>query len=161
MQNENLREIFYKTVIHRKPMTGIVSGYHELAYILVAPNEENASHSIEINGKIDVSPRFILSPEMLNESFGDVFNPETFDKEIEGRMFSFAYAGKKNVKIESKYFKLQNYEENPQEHIDRVNDSLMMQENTRTGLIFSPKLQYYPISIDRFINEIIEREFRV
>jgi len=160
-KNEHLREIFAKTNIVRKPISGIVSGYHELPYILVAPNEENAGSTVEINGKINVSPKFIISANMLSESFGDVFDPETFDQEIQGRFFSFAYGHKKNLKIENEYFHIKNYDEGPEEHINRVNDQLSMQENIKTGLIFGPKAKFYPVSIDKFINEIIEREFRM
>ena len=158
--NETLREVYFKTDILRKPISGIVSGYHQLPYILIAPNDENPSQTIEINGKINVSPKFIISPHALQESFGEVFNPETFDQEIQGRLFSFAYSGNKKIKIESEYFKLQNFEEKPEEHLNRINDILMAQENTRTGLIFGPKFQYYPVSVDKFISEIVDREFR-
>jgi hypothetical protein len=160
-KNETLREIFHKTNILRKPISGIVSGYHELPYILIAPDEANETASIEINGKINVSPKFIIAPNMLAESFGDVFDPETFDKEIQGRFFSFAYGNKKNFKVENEYFHIKNFEERPEEHINRVNDQLGMQENIKTGLIFGPKFKFYPVSLDRFINEILEREFRV
>jgi len=34
---EFLRTVFSETEIIRKPMTGIISGYHVLPYILVAP----------------------------------------------------------------------------------------------------------------------------
>jgi hypothetical protein len=98
-KNETLREIFFKTNILRKPISGIVSGYHELPYILVAPDDDNETASVEINGKINVSPKFIISPDMIAESFGDVFDPETFDKEISGRLFSFAFGNKKNIKV--------------------------------------------------------------
>ncbi len=160
-KNEALREIFSKTSIVRKPISGIVSGYHELPYILVAPDDNNETATIEINGKINVSPKFIIAPGMLAESFGDVFDPETFDKEIQGRLFSFAYGNKKNFKVENEYFHVKNYEELPEEHVTRVNDRLCMQENVRTGLIFGPKFKFYPVSLDKFINEIIDREFRV
>jgi hypothetical protein len=159
--NEILREVFFKTDILRKPISGIVSGYHELAYILVAPNDENPSHTTEINGKINVSPKFIITAQALRESFGEVFDPATFDQNITGRLFSFAYSGKKRLKVESEYFKLQNYEERPEEHLNKLNDELMMQENTRTGLIFSPNIHYYPVSVDKFISEIVDREFRI
>ena len=160
-QNPKLQKVFHTTKIMRKPISGIVSGYHELPYILIAPDDDNPSHSVEINGKINVSPKFIISPDTLSETFGDIFDPETIDKEIEGRLFSFAYSRKKNLKVESEYFTVKNYEEKPNEHIDRVHDRLLMQENIKTGLIFGPHFKYYPISIDRFINEILDREFRV
>jgi hypothetical protein len=160
-QQEFLRDIYATTRILRKPVSGIISGYHQLPYILVAPNDENSEHSIEINGTINVSPKFIISPGMLQESFGDVFDTETFDKDIEGRLFSFAYAGKKNLKIESKDFHMSNIEQRTDDHLSRVEDLLMQQENTRTGLIFCPHFLYYPVSIDRFISEIIDREMRM
>jgi hypothetical protein len=160
-KNEFFKEIFVKTSIVRKPITGIVSGYHQLPYILIAPDENNDSHAIEINGKINVSPKFIISPGMISESFGDVFDPETFDKDLQGRMFSFAYSNKKNIKIESEYFKIKNIEEKAEEYTKRVLDQLMGQENINTGLIFGPQFKYYPVSLDRFINEIIEKEFNV
>lgn len=159
--DETLREVFFKTNILRKPIRGIVSGYHELPYVLIAPNDENPSCSIEINGKINVSPKFIISPQNLNETFGELFDPSTFDSTIQGRLFSFAYSGNKQLKVENEYFKLHNYDEGAEDRLNRINDQLMEQENTRTGLIFSPKFHYYPISVDRYISEIIEREFRV
>ncbi len=159
-QNETSREVFYNTKILRKPISGIISGYHQLPYILIAPSEENPSHAVEINGKINVSPKFLISPQALQESFGEVFDPETFDKEIQGRVFSFVHGGR-NLKVESEFFRINNYEDRPEEHLNRVNDQLMQQENTRTGLIFGPRLQYYPVSIDRFLSEILDREFSI
>jgi hypothetical protein len=159
--NDLLRETYFKTNILRKPISGILSGYHELPYILVAPNDENPAHTVEIKGKINVSPKFIITAQSLQETFGEVFDPSTFDQELQGRLFSFAYSGNKKLKVESEYFKLHNFEEKPEEHLNRVNDQLMMQENTRTGLIFSPKFQYYPVSMDRFISEIVDREFKI
>ena len=83
-KSDLFKEIFHKTTIMRKPINGIVSGYHELPYIFIAPNEDNNLHSVEINGKINVSPKFIISSSMLNETFGNVFDPETFDKDLQG-----------------------------------------------------------------------------
>ena len=159
--NELFKEIFFKTTILRKPITGIVSGYHQLPYIFVAPDENNDSHAIEINGKINVSPKFIITSNMLSESFGEVFDPETFDKDLQGRVFSFAYGNKKGIKIESEYFSIKNVEEKAEEYSRKVLDQLMGQENINTGLIFGPRSKYYPVSLDRFINDILEREFNV
>jgi hypothetical protein len=160
-RQEFLREMYSTTRIVRKPVVGIISGYHQLPYVLIAPNDENSEHAIEINGTINVSPKFIISPSMLQESFGDVFDAETFDKDIEGRFFSFAYTGKKNLKIESKDFRMMQIEQRAEEHLSRVEDLLMQQENTRTGIIFCPHFTYYPVSIDRYISEMIDREMRI
>lgn len=161
-QNRDLRAVYHKTRILRKPMTGIVSGYHDLPYVLVSPDEKNPSNSVKVNGRIHVSPRFILPPGQLNgESFGDVFDPETFDQEIEARMFSFVYSRKGNVKLENTQFEITGVEEGAEDHVKRVLDDLMRQEDIQTGLIFGPRFPYYPVSVDRFISEIIEREFNV
>ncbi|HON11054.1 MAG TPA: hypothetical protein PLE24_09320 [Chitinispirillaceae bacterium] len=160
-QNDTSREVFYNTRILRKPISGIISGYHQLPYILISPDDEDPSRAIEINGKINVSPKFLISPYVLQETFKDIFDPETFDKDIQGRVFSFVHSGRNNLKVKSEFFRINNYDSSPEEHLDRVNDQLMQQENTRTGLIFGPRFQYYPVSIDRFLSEIIDREFNV
>lgn len=98
---------------------------------------------------------------MLSDSFGEVFDPETFDKDLQGRVFSFAYGNKKGIKIESEYFSIKNVEEKAEEYSRKVLDQLMGQENIDTGLIFGPHSKYYPVSLDRFINDILEREFNV
>ncbi|MDR3013194.1 MAG: hypothetical protein LBU70_08295 [Chitinispirillales bacterium] len=159
--NEALRDIYERTDILRKPISGIVSGYHDLPYIMIAPAGENGRRTAEVTGRISVSPKFILSAEALIETFGEVFDPDTFDKDIEGRIFSFAYMGRRNVKVENAHFSLHYHNEPPDEYVERVADDLMRQEDTRTGLISGPNLRYYPISIDRFISEMLEREFRV
>jgi hypothetical protein len=158
--NEVIRQVYAQTEILRKPISGIISGYHELPYILVSPDDENPSASVHINGQVYVSPKFVISPGMLGESFGEVFDPQTFDSEIQGRLFSFAYARKKNFKLENRKFEVRNVAEAARDHVNRVHDELMQQENLATALIFGPRFDYYPVSIDRFVNEIVEREFR-
>ena len=37
---EFLKHLFERTEILRKPITGIIAGYHVLPYILVGPQEE-------------------------------------------------------------------------------------------------------------------------
>lgn len=160
-QNSKLKEIFNATKVLRKPVTGIISDYHELPYILITPAKEGSAKSLEVNGKIKVSPKFILSASALQESFGEVFDPETFSSDIEGRLFSFAYSNKKNLKVESEEFHVK--ESNTQADIllDRVHDRLMQKEDIKTALISGPEFDFYPISLDRFINEILSREFKV
>lgn len=160
-QNPYLEKIFNTTKIIRKPISGIVSGYHELPYILIAPDDDNPDQAVEINGKVNVSPKFVIAPSSLQETFGDVFDPETFDNTIHGRFFSFAYAQKKNINVQNEYFSIKSLDEKPDEYIERVQDRLLMQENIKTGLIYGPQFKYYPISIDRFINEILDREFKI
>ncbi|MBD3317329.1 MAG: hypothetical protein GF344_16195 [Chitinivibrionales bacterium] len=160
-QNPLINEVFQTTTIMRKPITGIVSGYHELPYILVAPDDDNPERAVEISGKVNVSPKFIISPQALGETFGQVFDPETFDRELEGRVFSFAHTRKMNLKVESEYLNIKGIEAKPSDHADRIHDELLRGEDVKTGLILGPRLNYYPVSLDRFIVEISEREFNV
>ena len=159
--NELIKEIFHKTKILRKPISGIVSGYHELPYILVAPNTDNTEHTIEITGKINVSPKFVITPGMFGEAFDSIFDPETFDEDLQGRVFSFTNHSNKNMKVENEYFNLKTIEEPHELYVHSVLDRLMAQENIKTGLIYSPHFRFYPVSIDKFINEILDKEFNV
>lgn len=160
-QNSKLREIFNATKVIRKPVTGIISDYHELPYILITPGRKGKSESLEVSGKIKVSPKFVLSASALQESFGEVFDPETFNSDIEGRLFSFAVSNKRNLKVESEDFKVKESTINSDILLDKVHDRLMQKEDIKTALISGPEFDFYPISLDRFINEILSREFRV
>ncbi len=155
-----VQEMFERTEILRKPISGIVSGYHELPYVLIAPRGEEPDGSVRIDGKISVSPKFVISPQSLGDAFGDVFDPETFENDLQGRLFSFG-GHRKQLKVASEYFQKTESEEPAQELVNRTLDELLQQEDIRTGLILAPKLEYYPVSIDRFITEITDREFRV
>lgn len=159
---EFLKSIFERTEILRKPMRGIVSGYHVLPYILVAPQEEQNQRSVEIRGKIRVSPRFVISPSQLGQTYGDLFNdPEEMDRALVGRVFGFLYTPRVNVIMESEEFKIQKADRDPRSQINRALDELMRREVIDTGLILAPHAKFYPISIDRFIHEIVDQEFRV
>lgn len=160
-QNSKLRDIFNATKVIRKPVTGIISDYHELPYILITPGKNGNSESLEVSGKIKVSPKFVLSASALQESFGEVFDPETFSSDIEGRLFSFAFSNNRNLKVESEDFKVKETSINSDILLDRVHDRLMQKEDIKTALISGPEFDFYPISLDRFINEILSREFRV
>ena len=49
---EFLKHLFETTEILRKPVSGIIAGYHVLPYILVGPQEARPAASVEIRGKI-------------------------------------------------------------------------------------------------------------
>jgi hypothetical protein len=115
---------------------------------------------VKISGKISVSPKFVISPQALGEAFGDVFDPETFESDLQGRMFSFG-GHRKQLKVASEYFQKTDCAEPAREQANRTLDELLQQEDIRTGLILAPKIEYYPVSIDRFITEITDREFRM
>ncbi len=157
---EYLKRVFEDTQILRKPIAGIVTGYHVLPYILVGPDEERSQRSVEIRGSIRVSPRLVISPRHLGQTYGELFDdPELMDKALVGRIFSFLYAARQNVQLESDDLRIIRTERDPRSQIERALDDLMRGEVLDTGLIFSPDVKFYPVSIERFIAEILDREF--
>ena len=157
---EYLKRVFEDTQILRKPITGIVTGYHVLPYILVGPDQEKSQRSVEIRGRIRVSPRLILSPRHLGQTYGELFDdPDLMDKALVGRVFSFLYAARQNVQLESDDLRIIRSERDPRSQIEGALDDLMRGEVLDTGLIFSPDVKFYPVSVERFIAEILDREF--
>ncbi len=157
---EYLKRVFADTQIVRRPITGIVSGYHVLPYVLVAPDAEEARRSVEIRGTIRVSPRLVLSPRHLGQTYEQLFDdPELMDRALVGRVFSFLYAARQNVQLEHEELRIQRSERDPRAQVDRALDELLRGEILDTGLILSPDVKFYPISIERFIAEILDKEF--
>jgi hypothetical protein len=155
-----LKRVFEDTQVLRKPITGILTGYHVLPYILVGPDEERTQQSIEIRGTIRVSPRLVLSPRHLGQTYGELFNdPELMEKTLVGRVFTFLYATRQNVQLESDDLRIIRAERDPRAQIERALDDLMREEVLNTGVILSPDVKFYPVSIERFITEILDREF--
>jgi hypothetical protein len=157
---EYLKRVFEDTQVLRRPITGIVTGYHVLPYILVGPDEEQRQRSVEIRGRIRVSPRLIISPRHLAQTYGELFDdPELMDKTLVGRVFSFLYSGRQNVQLESDDLRIIRAERDPRSQVERALDDLMREEILDTGVILSPDVKFYPVSIERFIAEILDREF--
>lgn len=158
---ELLRSVFEQTQVLRKPLRGIIAGYHVLPYILVGPPEEHAQRSIEIRGKIRVSPRLVLAPGHHGQTYGELFHdPELMDQALVARVFSFLYTSRHQVALEQEDLKITRSDRDPQAQINRALDELMRREIIDTGLILCPRIRFYPVSIDRFITEILEQEFR-
>lgn len=159
-ESEHLRRVFEDTQVLRKPIAGIVTGYHVLPYVLVGPDEDHAQHSVEIRGKIRVSPRMILTPRHLGQTYEQLFDdPQLMDRTLVGRVFSFVYAGRQNIQLESEDLRIARFDRDPRAQIDRALDELMRGEILDTGVIFSPEVRFYPVSVERFITEILDREF--
>ena len=158
---EFLKHLFETTEILRKPIAGIIAGYHVLPYILVGPQEEQPHRSVEIRGKIKVSPRLVLAPGRAGQTYGDLFKEnELMDQALVARVFSFMYSSKHQVMLESEDLKIQRWDRNPQTQIERALDELAQRETINTGVILSPNVHFYPVSLDRFITEILDQEFR-
>ena len=158
---EFLRHLFDETEILRKPVAGIIAGYHILPYILVGPQEDQPSRAVEIRGKIRVSPRLVLAPGRAGQTYGELFHDDgLMDEALVARIFSFAYSSRHQVTLESEDLSIKRLERNPQAQIERALDELAMREVINTGVIRAPSIRFYPVSLDRFITEILDQEFR-
>ncbi len=156
---EFLRHIFERTEVVRRPMAGIIAGYHVLPYILVGPEHDHPGRSVEVRGKIRVSPRLVITPGRDGPTYGELFGEtELMDRTLMFRVFSFRYASR--VALANEDLKIERHDRNAEGHIERVLDELAQREVINTGVIISPDVRFYPVSIDRFIREILDQEFR-
>jgi len=155
----SLKEVFDGTRVVRRPVTGFVTGFHELPYRLVGPSD---GASVQISGTIMVSQRMVFTMRQIAEQFGQVFDGDEgfMDQELVGRSFQFAVARDSNKSIRHERLKIERRQESFEELLEGVEDELARAEDTRTGLISCPQPRFYPVSIDRFIREILDREFR-
>jgi hypothetical protein len=152
-----LKTVFDETRVLRTPLRGIISGYHVLPYVLVGPSAyEDAGKAVEVRGRIRVSPRLILggAPPTYGELFGE---HELMDGRIEARLFSFRSASR--VSLESEDLRIRRYEREVPAQLDRVLEELSQREIIDTAVIASPDARFYPVSLDRFIREILDQEF--
>jgi len=153
------REIFDETEILKKPTTGFVAGYHNLPYILLGRSHESEREIVEIRGKISVSPKFIISPEHLGPTYGEMFGAGEIDESITGRIFAFPYLKKQQVDIQSEELTVTNLNREMESVIAAVFDELERKEIINTGVIVTPNIRFYPISIEKLILKILDREF--
>jgi hypothetical protein len=156
---EQLRAIFDETRIVRKPLTGIITGYHVLPYILVAPEHDHPARAVEVRGRIKVSPRLVIAAGGDGPTYGELFGErELMDRRLVARVFSFRYASR--VALENEDLAIRRHDHAADSHLDRVLDELSRREIIDTGVIVSPDARFYPLSLDRFIREILDQEFR-
>jgi hypothetical protein len=92
---EFLQHVFDETNVLRKPLRGIITGYHVLPYILVGEEHDRPGRSVEVRGRIKVSPRLVITPGRDGPTYGELFGEhELMDQRIVARIFSFKYAGR-------------------------------------------------------------------
>lgn len=153
------REIFEETEILKRPTTGFVAGYHVLPYILLGRSPHEERKVVEIRGKISVSPKFVISPEHLGPTYGEMFGTEGIDEAIIGRIFAFPYLKKHQVNIQSDDLTITSIEKALESALAAVLDELERKEIIDTGVIITPNVRFYPVSIEKFILKILDREF--
>ena len=151
-----LQTVFEETRVLRKPLRGIISGYHVLPYVLVGPSAyDQASKAVEVRGRIRVSPRLVIGGG--GPTYGELFGEhDLMDGRIVARMFSFRYASR--INLESEELKIRRFEREPPAQLDRVLEELAQREIIDTAVISSPDARFYPVSLDRFIREILDQE---
>jgi hypothetical protein len=153
------REIFEETKILKKPTSGFVAGYHDLPYILLGRSSDSAESVVEIRGKISVSPRFVISPEHLGPTYGEMFGTDNMDTSIVGRIFAFPYLKKHQVSIESEDLSIKSIQRRLESAVASVLDELERREIINTGVVVTPNVRFYPISIEKLILGVLDREF--
>ena len=160
LSGRDMRDLYRRTVIVRKPTYGIVTGYHELPYICLGTPPEKTDGAMAVRGKIQVSPRFVIRPEHLNPSYAEIFGEENVDVELAGRMFGFLGFPQGPVECKSEYLSVENVDKNIDELLSNCLDELDRHEDITTGVIITPDTRYYPVSLERFIAGILDDEFR-
>ncbi len=172
MQNESsdpewIKKIYQQTDIKRVPITGIVEGYHSLPFTLIGPNPNylaqgasQSARSLKLTGKISVSPKLIFSFNSDSDHFEDIFqeNEPFMDKSIVGRIFSFQSPHKNQLKIRNENFAIEEFPDSDEDLLEATLNDLNRGEIINMGVIWCPQPKFYPISLERFIYSIIDRE---
>ncbi|HNV22141.1 MAG TPA: hypothetical protein PKM22_10840, partial [Candidatus Hydrogenedentes bacterium] len=114
---EELRQIYELTQVLRKPTYGIVSGYHELPYVVLGESFESGYDTMRVRGTIQVSPRFLLRPSHLEPSYAEIFGEENVDVQLLGRIFGFLGFRGRPVECKSEHLEVK--------HLRQSMDSLV------------------------------------
>ncbi|UCE19773.1 MAG: hypothetical protein JSV84_05380 [Gemmatimonadota bacterium] len=153
-----LKKIFNETEVLKKPIHRVISGYHHLPYILIGTSFDNLSRTTEIRGIIHVSPRMIIRPGEGGQTYGEIFGEENIEPAIVARIFGFLYLRERTTKFACDDLSIQELHIPLPEVADRVMDELARRECIDTGVIRSPDIGVYPVSIDRYIKEMLDKE---
>ena len=130
---ELLQHVFDETTVLRKPLRGIIAGYHVLPYILVGADHAAPARSVEVRGRIKVSPRLVIAPGRDGPTYGDLFGEtDLMDQRIVARVFSFKYAGR--VSLESDDLRILRQDRDAGSHVERVLEELSRRRGEPTGL---------------------------
>ncbi len=160
MQRDFHRRMIEEIRIVRRPYVGIVSGYHELGYRVLGPEVEEETGSVQISGKLLVSPKLVWTPAQAEKTFGEIFkDTEMMDSDLIGRVFAFPAVGSGNFNIENEHLQITRHEWSPDVLLEKVLSELMRLETTDTAVVRTPDIRYYPLAVQRFIHEILKDEF--
>lgn len=161
LDNEEIRDLYRRTQVVRRPTHGIVTGYHELPYVCLGPPMEASAQSTKVRGVIHVSPRFVLRPAHYEPSYREVFGEQNVDVAIAGRLFGFLGFRGRPVECTSDHLNVSQCNETVDRLLSKVLDDLERHEDITTGVIIAPDSRYYPVSVERFIASVLQDEFNV
>lgn len=157
--SDEMREIYLRTKIVKRPTHGIVTGYHELPYVCLGKQWETEDGTVRVRGTVHVSPRFVIRPSQYEPSYEEIFGAENVDAALTGRLFGFLGFRGKPVECTSDQLEVKKLEA----HLDRVLaetlDDLERYEDISTGVIITPNSRFFPVSIERFIASVLDDEF--
>lgn len=159
LSSEEMREVFRRTVIVRKPTYGIISGYHELPYVCLGSALDHSSGTTHVRGKVQVSPRFVIRPSHFEPSYKEIFGEENVDLALAGRIFGFLGFRGRPVECKSDLLEVKQLSASVDRVMSETLDEFERREDITTGLIITPDSRYYPVSIERFISSVLEDEF--
>lgn len=159
--SEDLRELFHRTIIVRKPTYGIISGYHELPYICVGKAVAPDRGVMRVRGTIQVSPRFVIRPAHYSKSYADLFGEDNVDMTIAGRIFGFLGFPRHPVECSLEGLEISTLSGTLDEAVSASLDEMERQEDITTGIFITPDSRYYPVSVEAFIASVLEDEFSV
>ncbi|OGL65715.1 MAG: hypothetical protein A3J27_07480 [Candidatus Tectomicrobia bacterium RIFCSPLOWO2_12_FULL_69_37] len=154
------RRILNEIEMIRRPYLGIVSGYHELGYRVLGPGAKAQPGSVQISGRLMVSPKLIWTPAQAQKTFGEIFGErELMDANLVGRVFAFPAVRSGSFNLQSEHMKVTRHEWSPEVLTEKVLDELLRREETGTAVLRTPDIRFYPLAVQRFIHEILAEEF--
>ncbi len=155
------RHVFENTRILKRPTYGIVTGEHKVPYILVGESIKRVGHTFEARGKILVSPRMVWAPDFPTKTYEELFGDQDVPSNVMMRVFGFFSFRGEPVQIDSENLNSRELEMKLDQAQARILDELERKEDIETGVIASPDVRYFPVSIEKFIAAILKDEFGI
>ncbi len=159
LSSDEMRRLYQRTVIVKKPTYGIIKGYHELPYVCIGPSFEDGNQTTLVKGKIQISEQMLLRPSQYLPSYEEIFGEDNVNLEISGRLFGFLGFKGRPVECKSEFLELTHLTKSIDQVLSESLDDIERREDISTGVIISPDSRYYPVSIERFIASILDDEF--
>lgn len=156
---QEMRAIYAATTIVRRPVHGIIRGYHELPYVCIGASVVSGKNTMRVKGRVHVSPRFLIRPAHYAPNYEDIFGEDNVDEALTGRVFGFLGFRDRPVECTSEFLDVKCLDATVDQVLGESLNELDRMEDLSTGVIITPDSRYYPVSVERFISSIIEEEF--